>query len=96
MGIYDALWRSFIVSAILAIIFVAMVQFFPTKVVPWTIVIGGIFSLIFGFLVMLMSTGNIIIRLIFLIISIGFAVACGLTLFKEERMREIFVYARLI
>lgn len=96
MGVYDAVWRSFVVSAVLAIIFVALVQFFPTKMVPWTIVIGGLFSLIFGFLVMLMTTGNIIIRVIFLVIAIGIAAGCGFTLFKEERMREIFVYARLM
>lgn len=87
MGIYDALWRSFIVSAVLAIIFVALVQYFPTKVVPWTIAIGGIFSLIFGSLVMLFTTGNIIIRVIFLLVAIGLAIACGFTLYKEERMR---------
>jgi len=83
MGIYDALWRSFGVSAVLAIIFVALLQFFPTKVVPWTIVIGGAFSLIFGIFVMLLSTGNIILRVIFLVVSIGLTAGCVFTLFKE-------------
>jgi len=60
MGIYDALWRSFYVSSILAIIFVALVQFFPLKVVPWTILIGGIVSIMFGLSVMIISTGTFI------------------------------------
>jgi hypothetical protein len=53
MGIYDAMWRSFYISAIFAIVFVLLVQFFPLKVVPWTITIGGIISLLFGLLVMM-------------------------------------------
>jgi hypothetical protein len=82
MGVYDSLWRSFLVSSVLAIIFVALVQFFPIKVVPWTILIGGVFALIFGVLVMILSTGNILIRLLYLLIAGGLAAACFFTLFK--------------
>lgn len=87
MGIYDALWRSFLVSSILAIVFVLLVQFFPLKVVPWTILIGGVLSLIFGFSVMLISSGNILVRILYFLITVGLAVACGFTLLKQERMR---------
>lgn len=96
MGVYDAMWRSFYISSIFAIIFVALLQFFPVKVVPWTILIGGAFSLIFGVLVMLLSTGNMFFRILFLIAAALIAAGCGYTLFKPERMREIFVYCRLM
>lgn len=53
MGVYDAMWRSFYISAIFAIVYVALVQFFPLKLVPWTIALGGVFSLLFGLLIMM-------------------------------------------
>ncbi len=83
MGIYDAVWRSFWVSTLFALIFVGIVQFFPLKVVPWTIVIGGAFSILFGLLIMIMSTGNILLRLVFLFVALGLAGGCIFTLFKE-------------
>jgi hypothetical protein len=82
MGVYDALWRSFLVSSIFAIIFVLLLQFFPLKVIPWTILIGGILSLIFGFTVMLISSGSILVRILYFIMTIGLAAACGFTLLK--------------
>jgi hypothetical protein len=53
MGVYDAMWRSFYISAIFAIAYVLVVQFFPLKAVPWTIVLGGVVSLIFGLVIMM-------------------------------------------
>jgi hypothetical protein len=53
MGIYDAMWRSFYISGIFAMVFVVLLHFFPLKVVPWTIAIGGIFSFVFGLVIML-------------------------------------------
>jgi len=96
MGVYDAMWRSFFFSSVIAIIFVALVQIYAIKVIPWTIVIGGFFAVLFGLLVMLLSTGNILIRILFFLLNVGLAVGCAYTLFKPERMREIFVYARLM
>lgn len=87
LGIYDALFRSFWVSSLIAIIFVALLQFFPLKVVPWTILIGGLFSMIFGLVVMILSSGNIILRILFFIISVGLAAACAFTLFNPKRMK---------
>jgi len=93
MGIYDAMWRSFWLSSVIAIIFVALVQFFPLKVVPWTILIGGLASVVFALLIMLLSTGSIFIRILFFIVIMGIAAGCAYTLFVKERMVEIFVYA---
>ncbi len=87
MGVYDAMWRSFYISSIFAIAFVALVQFFANKVVPWTIVIGGIFSLIFGVLVMLISTGSILIRVLFFIVAAAIAAGCAYTLLNPNRMK---------
>lgn len=82
MGIYDAMWRSFYISGIFAMVFVVLLHFFPLKVVPWTIAIGGIFSFVFGLVIMILSTGSIFLRLIFFILLVGLALACGYTLYS--------------
>lgn len=74
----------------------ALLQFFPAKVVPWTVLIGGAFSLIFGVLVMILSTGNMFLRILFFIAGALIAAGCGYTLLKPERMKEMFVYCRLM
>ena len=86
MGVYDAMWRSFYISSVLSIIFVALLQFFAKKVVPWTIVIGGLFSLLFGLLIMLFSSGSMVLRVIFVLVAIGITAGCAYTLFRSKRV----------
>ena len=38
------------ISAILGPLFFLLAHFFPYKVVPWTIFLGGLFSIVFGIL----------------------------------------------
>ena len=59
MGTYDAMWRSFYISAIFSTIFVALVQFFPLKVVPWTFLVGCVLSIVVGLVVMMYLFFNI-------------------------------------
>lgn len=87
LGIYDGMFRSFWLSSLLAFIFVVLLQIFPMKVVPWTIAIGGIFSLVFGLVIIIVSTGSILIRILFILVFMGIAAACGYTLFNPKRMR---------
>jgi hypothetical protein len=87
MGVYDAMWRSFYISSIISIAFVALVQFFAKKVVPWTMVIGGVFSLIFGLLIMIFSTGNILLRVLFFIVCVGITAGCAFTLLNPKRVK---------
>lgn len=42
-----AAWMSVILGPLLFV----LVHFFPYKVVPWTIFFGGLFSIIFGLLI---------------------------------------------
>lgn len=44
------MWNSLWLSALFGIIFIAVLQFFPLKVVPFSVVIGGIFFIILGLL----------------------------------------------
>jgi len=39
------------VSALFGILFFLLAHFFPYKMVPWTIFFGGLFSIIFGLLI---------------------------------------------
>ncbi len=87
MGVYDAMWRSFYISSILSIAFVALVQFFAKKVVPWTMVVGGLFSLIFGLLTMIFSTGSILLRVLFFIVCVGITAGCAYTLLNPKRVK---------
>jgi hypothetical protein len=96
MGVYDAMWRSFYISSVLSIIFVVLLQFFAKKVVPWTIVIGGLFSLLFGILIMLFSSGSMVLRVVFVLVAIGITAGCAYTLFGSKRVSEVFVCAQLM
>lgn len=96
MGVYDAMWRSFYISSILSIIFVALVQFFAKKTVPWTMVVGGVFALLFGLLTMVFSTGSILLRILFFIVCVGITAGCAYTLFNPKRVKEVFVCAQLM
>jgi hypothetical protein len=96
MGVYDAMWRSFYISSILSIVFVALLQFFAKKVVPWTILIGGVFSLIFGLLIMMFSSGNMLLRVLFFLVAAGITAGCAYTLLSPNRVKEVFVCAQLM
>lgn len=87
MGVYDAMWRSFYISSILSIVFVVFVQFFAKKVVPWTMVVGGLFSLIFGLLTMIFSTGSILIRVLFFLVCVCITAGCAYTLLNPKRVK---------
>jgi hypothetical protein len=48
------MWNSFWISALFSILYVVLIQFFPLKAVPWIILLGGVASVIFGILVLIL------------------------------------------
>ena len=50
-SVIDVILMSLWISAIIGPILFLLAHFFPYKVVPWTILLGGIFSIVFGILI---------------------------------------------
>ena len=55
MTFYDALWRSTWISALFGIVSFLLVHFRPYQVVPWTILLGGIATIVFALIILMYS-----------------------------------------
>jgi hypothetical protein len=55
LGFYDSMWNSLWISTVLGIAYLVAIQCFPKKVIPWSVVIGGIFFIILALLTIMYS-----------------------------------------
>ena len=53
LAFYDAMWMTLGVSVGFGIIYLILLQCFPTMVVPWTIFLGGVTFFLLGILTIL-------------------------------------------
>ena len=59
LSVMNVIVMSLWIAAILGPLFFLLAHFFPYKVVPWTIFLGGLFSIIFGILNLVYKLNNI-------------------------------------
>lgn len=53
LGFYDAFWRSTWISLLFGFAIFFFAYFQPYLAVPWTILIGGVVSIVFGLLILM-------------------------------------------
>ena len=90
------MWNSLWITLIFGIIYLVLIQYFPKKVIPWAIGIGGLFFVILGILVMTVAEGFILIRLIFGFFFIFLGILCCYSLWNSEYRKAIILCGRLI
>lgn len=90
--ILTSLW----VSAIIGPVLFLLAHFFPYKIVPWTILLGGIFSIIFGILIFVIHSGYLIGKILLCAFFVFLGIISLRTLATQERRDAVVVCTRLV
>lgn len=90
------MWITLGISFGFGCIYLILVQLFPMKVVPWSILLGGITLIVFGILVLFLATHNLVLRILVAIVFFILAGLCFFTLFSKERRQSVYICARII
>lgn len=95
LAFYDAMWNSLWLSALFGIIYIIILQLFSTKVVPWSITLGGAFFIILGILTIILPSGFILVRLLVAFFLIGLGVLCLFAMYNDQYRKAIIICSRL-
>ena len=96
LAFYDTMWITLGISFGLGCLYLLLVQFFPTKVVPWTILLGGITFIVLAILVIFVATHSLLVRIIVGLVLLLLAVLCLYSIINQERRKSIYICSRIM
>lgn len=94
-NVMDTFFTCSWIAAIMAVVSFFLIQYQPYKVVPWSILLGGIFSLAFSIMV-LFFPGYIVVRIILCVLFLGLGIISLRALIVKDRRDSVSICARFV